>query len=55
MKGKKHDRQPREEIIAAFDRVQAEARELSRRHAEAMRAERQKNQYVAIERRRRPR
>jgi hypothetical protein len=47
--------QPTEEIIAAFDREQAEARELKRRHTEAVRDSRNRDTYVKIERRRRPR
>ena len=46
---------PTEEIIAAFDREQAEARELKRRHVENVREARDRDTYVKIERRRRPR
>jgi hypothetical protein len=46
---------PTEEIIAAFDREQAEARELNRRHTEAVRDSQRRDSFVRIERRRRPR
>lgn len=52
---KPHEIQPTEEIIAAFDREQAEARELKRRHSETVRDARHRDTYVKIERRRRPR
>ena len=43
------DQQPQsraEEIIAAFDRERAEARELTRRHLERMRAARENDRQV---------
>lgn len=52
---KKPHVRPTEEIIAAFDREQAEARELTRRYTEAVRDSRNRDTYVKIERRRRPR
>jgi len=49
------ERRPAEEIIAAFDREQAEARELNRRHTEKVRAAHANDRQSLIERRRRPR
>jgi hypothetical protein len=44
-----------EDIIEAFDRERAEARELNRRHEETVRNSRAADRQVLIERRRRPR
>ena len=44
-----------EEIIAAFDREHAEARQWSRRHADQLRDSYTSDRPVYIERRRRPR
>jgi hypothetical protein len=44
-----------EELIKAFDRERAEARELNRRHAEEARKARSRDRQVLIERRRHPR
>jgi hypothetical protein len=51
----RRERRPTEEIIAAFDREQAEAQELRRRHTEKMRAARADERQTFIERRRQPR
>ena len=44
-----------EDIIKAFDREQAEARELNRRHTESVRGSHAGDRQVLIERRRHPR
>lgn len=44
-----------EEIIKAFDREQAEARELNRRHTQNVRNSHAADRQVLIERRRHPR
>ena len=44
-----------DEIIKAFDREQAEARELNRRHTEKVRSSHAGDRQVLIERRRHPR
>ena len=44
-----------EEIIAAFDRERAVARELNRRHTEHVRSSYSRDRQVHIDRRRRPR
>ena len=44
-----------EEVIAAFDRERERIKELNRRHAEQVRATREHDKPVFIERRRRPR
>jgi hypothetical protein len=44
-----------EELIAALEREQSEARDLSRRHAEDVRSSHHRDKQVLIERRRQPR
>ena len=48
------DRKPHE-VIEAFDREQARARELNRRHEESVRNSHASDRQVLIERRRHPR
>jgi hypothetical protein len=48
------DRKP-EEVIEAFDRERAQARELNRRHEESVRNSHAADRQVLIERRRSPR
>jgi len=49
------DRRRTEELIAALEREQSHARDLSRRHAEDVRSSHHRDQQVLIERRRHPR
>ena len=49
------DRARTEELIAALERVQSEARDLSRRHAEDVRNSHHRDKQILIERRRNPR
>jgi hypothetical protein len=44
-----------EELIAALERAQSEARDLSRRHTEDVRSSHHRDKQVLIERRRNPR
>ena len=44
-----------EELIAALEREQSEARDLSKRHAEDVRSSYHRDKQVLIERRRQPR
>ena len=44
-----------EELIAALERAQSEARDLSRRHVEDVRSSHHRDRQVLIERRREPR
>jgi hypothetical protein len=49
------ERRRTEELIAALEREQSQARDLSRRHAEDVRRSHHRDQQVLIERRRQPR
>jgi len=49
------DRGKNEELIAALERAQSEARDLSRRHSEDVRSSHHRDKQVLIERRREPR
>jgi hypothetical protein len=49
------DRSRTDELIAALERAQSEARDLSRRHTEDVRSSHHRDKQVLIERRREPR
>ena len=49
------DRRRTEELIAALEREQSQARDLSRRNSEEVRTSHHRDQQVLIERRRKPR
>ena len=49
------ERSRTEELIAALERAQSEARDLSRRHTEDVRSSHHRDKQVLIERRREPR
>jgi hypothetical protein len=49
------DRGKTDELIAALERAQSEARDLSRRHSEDVRNSHHRDKQVLIERRREPR
>jgi hypothetical protein len=49
------ERRRTEELIAALEREQSQARDLSRRHSEDVKRSHHRDQQVLIERRRQPR